>query len=181
MACVDYGHLYALAEPMIVQKRNELLMQGIRSIQSQTGDTVDNRFLKIRKLLDDYDGELYQVKGLMDLLGEIARTLIGLRCPLLDAFTDTVKFNPFRFFEEPRLHDAMVRQIESRSAEEFRLMIQALREHPEISSITETTTFQVLLMQCCPYDNKALTELGALYNAEKRKAEDLESSKKRRR
>lgn len=178
MACVDCGHLYALAEPMIVQKRNELL---IEEIQSQTGDSSEDRFLKIRKLLKEFDGELYRVEGLVDLLKEIAQTLIGLQCPLLDAYTGTVEIEPFPFYEEKTLRDAMLHQIKSRPTKECSIGIQALREHPQISSIKDISTFQVLLMQTPPDDQTALDNLCALFDAEKRKAEDLESPNKRRR
>lgn len=181
MACVDYGHLYALAEPMIVQKRNELLLEEIQSIQSQTGDSLEDRFLKIRKLLAEFKGQPYQVEGLKQLLEKIAQTLIGLQCPLLDAYTGTVEIEPFPFFEENTLHNAMLHQIKSRPTKECSIGIQALREHPQISSIKDISTFQVLLMQTPPDDQTALDNLCALFDAEKRKAEDLESPNKRRR
>ena len=182
MACADNRDLYDTAEPMIIQKRNELLMEGIRSIQSQTGDTVDNRFLKIRKKLSEFKGQPCQVEGLVELLEEIARTLIGLQCPLLNAYTDTFEFNAFSFFEEPTLHNAMLHQIEQKtpmSTEQCLLRIQALKGHSDISSIGRPSTVQVLLMQTPPGDTRVFVALTELQAAEKRKAKHLESPNKR--
>lgn len=185
MVCADDDYLRVTAQPMILEKQNEMLYEALQLILDHTDNfSHDKCYDDVKRLLANYKGDLAQTRSplyLLETLGHIAHKLIDSRFPLLKAFTGGLRLEPLAFFANTDLFKAVMHETKTtpRSADETLKAITALRDHPNISTITETEVFHGLMAHT---HADCVMALSALYSAEnKRKAGDLESAKKRRR
>ena len=187
MDCADDDSLRVTVQPMILEKQNEMLYKALQLILWTVNQTDtyshDKCYDEVKRLLANYKGDLLQTRSplyLLETLGEIAHKLINSRFPLLKAFAGGLLLEPGAFFAETDLFKAVMDATETspRSADETLRAITALRDHQDISTITETKVFQGLMAHTRA---DCVMALSALYSAEIRNAEDLESSKKRSR
>ena len=189
MDCFDDDFLRVTVQSMIPEKQDEKLYKALQLIlwtvnQSETC-SHDICFAEVKRLLANHNGDLAQTKRskeLLETLVHIAHKLIEARFPLLKAFTGGLRLEPLAFFAKTDLFKAVLDETETspRSADETLKAITALRDHQAISTITQTEVFHGLMAHTRA---DCVMALSALYSAErdKRKAEDLESAKKRRR